>query len=216
MSLGKRVFTAFFFFIIMPLVVLGTISYLAFQHITEQKYSDQMELSMNAIGRNLNNMIKEANYFSDFWVTTEDSVESVEQALGAGAQSTGGKQDQSKDTESGDYEELLEKQKLTGRVLLTYPGIKSVTLYHIDGKVVNLRFVVDEPIPRDVLERNPIYPEVLKKKRRAGVDRSERGCESDGRQQPVHADSRPARHRYAPAERRARHALRNERIGADV
>lgn len=89
MSLGKRVFTAFFFFIIMPLVVLGTISYLTFQHITEQKYSDQMELSMNAIGRNLNNMIKEANYFSDFWVTTEDSVESVEQALGAGVQSTG-------------------------------------------------------------------------------------------------------------------------------
>lgn len=163
MSLGKRVFTAFFFFIIMPLVVLGTISYLAFQHITEQKYSDQMELSMNAIGRNLNNMIKEANYFSDFWVTTEDSVESVEQALGAGVQSTGGKPDQSKESESGDYEELLEKQKLTGRVLLTYPGIKSVTLYHVDGKVVNLRFVVDDPIPRDVLESNPIYPEVLKK-----------------------------------------------------
>lgn len=164
MSLGKRVFTAFFFFIIMPLVVLGTISYLTFQHITEQKYTDQMELSMNAIGRNLNNMIKEANYFSDFWVTTEDSVESVEQALGgAGVQSTGTKQEKAQETDSGDYAELLEKQKLTGRVLLTYPGIKSVTLYHIDGRVVNLRFVVDDPIPRNVLESNPIYPEVLKK-----------------------------------------------------
>lgn len=160
MSLGKRVFTAFFFFIIMPLVVLGTITYLTFQHITEQKYTDQVELSMSAIGRNLNNMIKEANYFSDFWVTTGDSVESVEQAL-VGKQPADNKSKQ--EANSGDYEDLIEKQKLTRRVLLTYPGVKSVTLYHVDGRIVNLNFVVDDPIPKNVLESNPLYSEVVAK-----------------------------------------------------
>ncbi|MEK0312857.1 cache domain-containing sensor histidine kinase [Cohnella sp. 56] len=163
MSLGKRVFTAFFFFIIMPLVVLGTITYLAFQHITEQKYTDQMELSMNAIGRNLNNMIKEANYFSDFWVTTEDSVESVEQALGGNKTVDKNRSQIKQDAENGEYEDLIEKQKLTRRVLLTYPGVKSVTLYHVDGRVVNLNFDADDPIPRTVLEHNPIYTDVVAK-----------------------------------------------------
>ncbi|MCC3373896.1 sensor histidine kinase [Cohnella sp. REN36] len=155
MSLGKRMFTAFFVFIILPLFVLGTVSYLAFQHITEKKYTEQMELSMNAIGRNLNNMIKEANYFSDFWVTTEDSVESVKQSIvPERGKSAGG---------DNTYDDLVEKQKLTRRVLLTYPGIKSVTMYRNNGRVVSVDFIQDQPIPIRDLQTNPIYQEVLRK-----------------------------------------------------
>jgi len=156
MSLGRRVFTAFFVFIIVPLFVLGTVSYLVFQHVTREKYEEQLELSMNSIGRNINNMIKEANYFSDFWVTTKDSVQSVEQSIGmGGAQAASG--------EDPYIQEMLERQKLSQRVLLTYPGIKSVTLYGNDGKVVNVRFIPDEPLPLEKLQANPLYAEVLKK-----------------------------------------------------
>lgn len=156
MSLGRRVFTAFFIFIILPLFVLGTVSYIVFQHITQQKYTEQMELSMNAIGRNINSMIREANYFSDFWVTTKDSVESVEQSFrGAGPQPSSANESY--------MEEMLENQKLSQRVLLTYPGIKSVTLYRNDNRMVNVKFIKDSPFAFDVLKNDPIYEEVLKK-----------------------------------------------------
>ncbi|QTH46247.1 sensor histidine kinase [Cohnella sp. LGH] len=163
MSLSKRIFTAFFAFIIIPLFVLGSVSYLVSQKVTEKKYAEQTELTLKAIGRNINNMIKEANYFSDFWVTMEDSVEVVEQSIddgGANVDPAGG--ESSKGTDF--YSQLLEKERLRKRVLLTYPGIHSLTLYRNDNKQVNVNFSAkDTPIPREELEAHPIYQEVLRK-----------------------------------------------------
>jgi len=156
MSLSQRIFAAFFAFIIVPLFVLGTVSYLVFQKVTQQKYTEQTELTLKAIGRNINNMFKEANYFSDFWVTTEDSVESVEQSIDSGSGETGGET-----TGIPSYDELLEKERLRQRVLLTYPGIQAVTLYRNDDRIVHVRFTKDQPIAREDLESNPIYPEVI-------------------------------------------------------
>ncbi|THF79931.1 cache domain-containing sensor histidine kinase [Cohnella fermenti] len=164
MSLGRRVFTAFMVFIIVPLFVLGTVSYLVFQHITEEKYTEQMELSMNAIGRNISNMIKEANYFSDFWVTTKDSVQSVEQSIGRMTPETSSATAESSELSDDKYmEEMQERQKLSQRVLLTYPGIKSVTLYPNDGRVVKVGFIPDTPPDFQVLTSKPIFQEVLRK-----------------------------------------------------
>ena len=169
MSLSKRIFAAFLAFIIVPLFVLGSVSYLVFQNVTQEKYAEQTELTLKAIGRNIHNMIKEANYFSDFWVTTEDSVESVEQSIGG---QQGVADDETMDASSvtandlegnESYEELQEKERLRQRVLLTYPGIQSVTLYRNDGRNVNVNFGKETPIDRTDLESNPIYPEVLRK-----------------------------------------------------
>lgn len=158
MSLSKRIFVAFFAFIILPLFVLGSVSYLVFQQVTQEKYAEQTEVTLKAIGRNINNMIKEANYFSDFWVTTEDSVESVEQSIDSGSSDVN-----TEGTGIPDYDELLEKERLRQRVLLTYPGIKSVTLYRNDDRQVNVNFTKDTPIAREDLESNPIYAKVLQK-----------------------------------------------------
>lgn len=57
----------------------------------------------------------------------------------------------------------LERERLRQRVLLTYPGIRSVTLYRNDWRLVNVNFSKDAPIPRDVLESSPIYGEVLRR-----------------------------------------------------
>ncbi|WP_162309356.1 cache domain-containing sensor histidine kinase [Cohnella abietis] len=155
--MSKRIFAAFFAFIIVPLFVLGTVSYLVFQKVTQEKYAEQTELTLKAIGRNINNMIKEANYFSDFWVTTKDSVKYVEHSLDSNG-ATGAEV-----SRSPGYNELLEKEMLSKRLLLTYPGIKSVTLYRNDNKQVFVNFTKDTPIPREELESNPIYSEVLRK-----------------------------------------------------
>lgn len=161
MSLSQRIFAAFLAFIVVPLFVLGSVSYLVFQNVTQEKYAEQTELTLNAIGRNINNMIKEANYFSDFWVTTEDSVESVEQELDPNAPS--GTEASTDSAGNDDYETLKEKERLRQRVLLTYPGIQSVTLYRNDGRDVNVNFSKDAPLLRSDLVTNPIYPEVLSK-----------------------------------------------------
>ncbi len=163
MSLSKRIFAAFIAFILVPLFVLGSVSYLVSQKVTEEKYAEQTELTLKAIGRNINNMIKEANYFSDFWVTMEDSVEVVEQSIddaGAGGDPASGESSRSSES----YYQLLEKEKLRQRVLLTYPGINSVTLYRNDDKQVTVNFSSkDTPIAREELENHPIYREVLRK-----------------------------------------------------
>ncbi|WEK53166.1 MAG: sensor histidine kinase [Candidatus Cohnella colombiensis] len=155
-KLSHRILAGFIGFIIIPLCVLGSVSYLMFEKATQEKYVEQTELTLRAIGRNMNNMIKEANYFSDFWVTTEDSVESVEQSLDPS--STGFE-------DSGDpaYLELLEKDRLRQRVLLTYPSLRSVTLYRTDNRIVNVNFSKDKPIAREDLESSPIYTEVIRK-----------------------------------------------------
>jgi len=164
MSLSKRIFAAFLAFIILPLFVLGTVSYLVSQNVTQEKYAEQTELTLKAIGRNINNMIKEANYFSDFWVTMEDSVEVAEQTFDGGTPTTG---ENVGDLPPGPveyYDQLLEKEKLRQRVLLTYPGINSVTHYRNDNEQVTVNFSSkDTPISKDQLINHPIYKEVLRK-----------------------------------------------------
>ncbi|MFC4600064.1 cache domain-containing sensor histidine kinase [Cohnella hongkongensis] len=171
MSLSKRIFAAFIAFIIVPLFVLGSVSYLVSQKVTEEKYAEQTELTLKAIGRNINNMFKEANYFSDFWVTMEDSVEVAEQSIDDAGTGTGDAGAGTGDAGAGEasrssdsYYQLLEKEKLRQRVLLTYPGIHSVTLYRNDDQQVTVNFSsLDAPIAREELESHPIYQEVLRK-----------------------------------------------------
>ena len=164
MSLSKRIFAAFLAFIILPLVVLGIVSYLVSQKVTQEKYAEQTELTLKAIGRNINNMIKEANYFSDFWVTMEDSVEVAEQTFEGGAPGGGEVAEPLTPDSIEYYDQLLEKEKLRKRVLLTYPGINSVTHYRSDGGQVTVNFSSkDTPISREELTNHPIYREVLRK-----------------------------------------------------
>lgn len=151
MSLSKRIFTAFLAFIIVPLFVLGTVSYLFFQNITQEKYAEQTELTLKSIGRNIYNMIKEADYFSDFWVTTKDSVEAIEQSIDQESAS------------SRTYAQLQEEEMLRQRVLLTYPGIQSVTLYRNDGRILDVNLGNETPIDEDALKSNPIYKQVERK-----------------------------------------------------
>lgn len=157
MSLSKRIFAAFIAFIIVPLFVLGSVSYIIFQHINQEKYAEQTELTLKAIGRNINNMIREANAFSDFWVTTKDSVETLQETFNpAQINAEAGRLDL-------DYEILLERELLKRRVLLTSPDLKSVTLYRHDKRIIKVNYYPDTTIPLEELESNPIFPEVLRR-----------------------------------------------------
>ncbi len=157
MSLSKRIFAAFIAFVIVPLFVLGSVSYLVFQHINQEKYAEQTEMTLKSITRNINSMIGTANAFSDFWVTTKDSVESLQESFNPNAYQS----DDSK--KASDYEILRERELLRRRVLLTSPDLKSVTLYRNDQQVIKVNYYPDTTVPFDQLTANPIYPEVLRK-----------------------------------------------------
>jgi two-component system, sensor histidine kinase YesM len=172
MALSKRIFLFFIIFIIVPLFVLGVASYLVFQQAVEEKIAEQTELTLKAVGRNVSNIFKEANYFSDFWVTTEDSRLSVENSQDTHAiqgivqnfgQITG--QNTGQNTASSGnplYDQLLEKEKLRKKTVLTYPPIKSVTLYRENGGIVDVSFIPGKPITYKALHDSPIFPVVTK------------------------------------------------------
>lgn len=157
MSLSKRIFSAFIAFVIVPLFVLGSVSYLVFQHINQEKYAEQTEMTLKSISRNIHSMISTANAFSDFWVTTKDSVESLQESFNPNAYP-------SDDSETAsDYEILRERELLRRRVLLTSPDLKSVTLYRNDEQIIKVNYYPDTTVPLDRLTAHPIYPEVLRK-----------------------------------------------------
>src|SRR5690606_5834078 len=107
--------------------------------------------------RNIHSMISTANAFSDFWVTTKDSVESLQETFNPNAYP-------SDDSETAsDYEILRERELLRRRVLLTSPDLKSVTLYRNDEQIIKVNYYPDTTVPLDRLTAHPIYPEVLRK-----------------------------------------------------
>lgn len=157
MSLSKRIFAAFIAFVIVPLFVLGSVSYLVFQHINQEKYAEQTEMTLKSITRNINSMISTANAFSDFWVTTKDSVESLQESYDPNAFQ------KDANVPNPDYEILRQQELLRRRVLLTSSDLKSVTLYRNDKQVIQVISFTDTPIPLSELKANPVYPAVLRK-----------------------------------------------------
>ena len=157
MSLSKRILAAFIAFVIVPLFVMGSVSYFVFQHINQVKYAEQTETTLRSIARNINNMIREANSFSDFWVTTKDSVESLQQEFDP-------RNFQEEDNGTNlDLEILRERELLRRRVLLTNPDLKSATLYRHDKQVIEVHFIPDTIIPLEEIMAHPIYAEVLRR-----------------------------------------------------
>ena len=134
MSLSKRIFAAFIAFVIVPLFVLGSVSYLVFQHINQVEICGTDGNDAEVDSRNIHNMISEANSFSDFWVTTKDSVESLQQCTIR----TIFKREIT--ATNLDYEILRERELLRRRVLLTNPDLKSATLYRNDKQVIKVNY----------------------------------------------------------------------------
>jgi two-component system sensor histidine kinase YesM len=155
MKLNKKIFAAFIGFIIFPMILLGATTYMLFQHSTQKKYGEQLQFTMKAVGRNIETMFKEANSFSDFWVTStyglQDHHRIFESILSEGRVNTRGELL---------YDQLVDSDRLLKNTVMTYPPIKSVALYDFTDKVVSVNFVPDKPIPHRELISHPVFEEV--------------------------------------------------------
>ncbi|UJF31918.1 cache domain-containing sensor histidine kinase [Paenibacillus hexagrammi] len=123
MNLNKKVYLGFLAFIIIPLFVLGTVVYTVSQHLIEKKYGDLNEVTLQAIGRNIYYMFKEANYFSDFWMV-KDGIQDIYRTM-----------DEWKQGESAPSSyDLNTFDTLLRSSILTYSPVQSVVIYNKDGK----------------------------------------------------------------------------------
>jgi len=123
MNLHKKVFLGFLTFIIIPLFLLGTVVYTVSMHLIEKKYGDQTEITLQAIGRNIQYMFKEANYFSDFWMV-KDSIQSIYRTLDGVRPN----EDDLSSYELNAFDTVLRS------TILTYSPVQSVMIFNNYGK----------------------------------------------------------------------------------
>jgi two-component system, sensor histidine kinase YesM len=149
MSLYKKILMAFLIFIILPLLILGWISYTLSQNLIESKYNQQTELTLKAVGRNIRYVLKEANYFSDYYSIIKPDISAIFKDLNTYS--------------SNSRKEILPNYETEiRRSLLTYSPILSVALYSNTGVTATASNSSSKFISYDQLKASPVFDEVKK------------------------------------------------------
>jgi two-component system sensor histidine kinase YesM len=151
MSLNKKMLLAFLAFVIAPMFVLGTVAYFMSQQLIVNKFGDQTEITLRAIGRNISDVFKEANYFSDFWMVKE-SIQSLYRKLD---------QVPPNGPELSSYE-LNEMDTALRSTLLTYSPIQSVVLFNRDGRSISAGRMTNGSISYQAMKESGSFAQVIK------------------------------------------------------
>lgn len=146
MSLYKKILIAFLIFIILPLLILGWISYTLSQNLIESKYNEQTELTLKAVARNIRYVLKEANYFSDYYSIIKPDISLIFKDLNTYSSSSG--------SDLPSYETEIR------RSLLSYGPILSVALYSKTGATATATNTNSKFISYDQLKSSPVFAEV--------------------------------------------------------
>ncbi|MFK7694627.1 sensor histidine kinase [Paenibacillus sp. HJGM_3] len=143
MNLRKKVFLAFTAFIIVPLLVLGAITYMVSQHIIADNFADQSEFTLKAVGRNLTYVLKEANR------ATEQAMfeDEVQNALSA--------------REQVDWIDRTEVGRLLQRKFLSYTPAYSASLYNFRGQAYSEGKIGYRALSYEALIEHPLYAEAI-------------------------------------------------------
>lgn len=148
MNLHKKVLLGFIIFIIAPLFLLGWFSYSTTERLIESKYGEQTDLTLKAIGRNIRYMLKEANYFSDYYAFSVNDIQNIFSEM------------QSSHSEKNENTNLSYEMRIR-RSLLTYTPIQSVSLYSLNGNTTTASNIQRKLIAFEDLKQSPVYPELF-------------------------------------------------------
>ncbi|WP_409341574.1 sensor histidine kinase [Paenibacillus sp. MBLB4367] len=150
MSLKKKIFGAFLIFIILPLLALSWGSFTLSQRLIETKFSEQNELTLKAIGRNIRYVLKEANYFSDYYAIMRGEIQGIYKEMYWRSQPT---------EERNELNSSFERN--IRQTVLTYQPIVSVALFSSSGSSYAASNLNKRLISFDKLKESPVYDEVL-------------------------------------------------------
>jgi two-component system sensor histidine kinase YesM len=143
MGLRKKVFLAFFAFIIFPLCLVGGIAYYTFQSLIEQKYTEQSEVTIKAVARNVTTLMKQADTFTEFW-RYEDRVMSLL-------------------SDPNGLEDNSENRKILNLSFLSNSDVTYVAIYSLDGRMLSVGndFNNNRKVGFQKLIEHPIFQDVL-------------------------------------------------------
>jgi sensor histidine kinase YesM len=129
--------------------ILGTVVYTVSQQLIEKNYGDQTEITLKAIGRNINYMFKEANYFSDFWMVKE-SIQSIYKTL----------DEVRPNEEYVSYSDINTFDTILRSTILTYSPVQSVTIYSTNSKSFSAGRTSGNTIPWPALTQSLAFSKI--------------------------------------------------------
>ena len=152
MSLRVKLFTAFFAFIIVPLVLLGILAYYFVADTIEKKYSQQAEITLRALSQNIDFVFREMDKVTDSTIAST----AVQDVLSSPAYS-------SEDVDAINYLELNETQRNFRELLVNHPSVSYAFMYNLDnGRIVRIYSKESfDALAFEQFREQPIYESVV-------------------------------------------------------
>lgn len=154
MNLRNKLFTAFVVLIIVPLCVLGVVTFMVSSYSIEEKYSRQTEYSLKAISYSISTVLKQMDNVTDNGIAT--SV--FHMALAA--------KDPTKQDLNAEQLSLNNSQRNFRSLLYNHPAISYAFLYNLSGSgkssIVSI-FTKEnfKTMPFEDFKKKPLYKEVM-------------------------------------------------------
>ena len=155
MNLRIKLFTAFLGLVIIPLFVLGIITFFVTFNSIEKKYSQQAEYSLKAIGYSIKNVFQEMDNVTDNGI-----------AKGVFQAALSAKDPDTQDLTATTQLELNANQRNFRSLLYSHPAIDYAFLYNIHGgRESNVIAIFNkenfETLPYEKFKEHPLYTEVM-------------------------------------------------------
>lgn len=151
MNLRPKLMLAFIGLIVIPMIGLGIFSFLNSETLLEEKYSEQTEISLNAVGGNIRYFFRELDQLSDGNLTSSE----VQDAL---------KYSTYKANDPSTLIAISRAEKEMNRILFQHPAVSFIVLYAKDGTMFRTYRndpTTFKPISFDMLKMHSIYKEVI-------------------------------------------------------
>ncbi len=155
MNLRVKLFTAFLGLVIIPLFILGIITFLVTFRSIETNYSEQTEYSLKAIGYSIKNIFHEMDNVTDNGI-----------AKGVFQEALISQDPDSQDLTAANQLELNANQRNFRSLLYNHPAIDYAFLYNVHGyKDSNVITIFNkenfETLPYEQFKEHPLYSEVM-------------------------------------------------------
>ncbi len=152
MSLRMKVFTAFFAFILIPLLLFGFIAYYFVSDMIEKKYSEQAELTLRALSQNVDFIFREMDKVTDSTIASK----AIQEVLNNRSYN-------SQDVTQIDYLSLNEVQQNFRELLVNHPSVSHAFLYTLLDERINALFSRQnyQAMPSEKFREHKVFQEVL-------------------------------------------------------
>ncbi|CAM5783964.1 cache domain-containing sensor histidine kinase [Brevibacillus borstelensis] len=147
-NLRHKLIVAFIGFIIIPLCLLGAVTYVLSQNAIQQRYGEHTEETLKALGRNLQYVLSEIGNVSDAGITSP----ALQPFLTANSTS-----------QANELLETNEAEMALRRVFFIHPAVQYVALYRLDGRMFKTFRPQGQTIPYETFIHHPIVGQAIEK-----------------------------------------------------